>query len=116
MTKLSSPVGVYSQYEHKNSFMNEIFLHDEFELINYLEDVMNKRESSGSSHNCNEHTSKEPIIWHVRYDHWADNNSSEFREDVFKLLLHDGESDSKVSKEEILNRIKGLKEKQNEHG
>ena len=116
MTELSSPVGVYSQYKHKNTLMNETILYNEKDLISYLEDVMNKRESSGSSHNCNDHTSKEPIIWHVRYDHWADDNLSEFREDVFKLLLRDDEDEDKVNKKEILNRIKNLKEKQHEHG
>ena len=40
----------------------------------------------------------------------------EFREDVFKLLLRDDEDEDKVNKKEILNRIKNLKEKQNEHG
>tara|TARA_R100000773_G_C4198965_1_gene102114 strand:+ start:42 stop:386 length:345 start_codon:yes stop_codon:yes gene_type:complete len=113
MTKLSSPIGVYSQYEHKNSLMNEIFLYDELQLIKYLEDVMNKRESHASSHNCNDHTSKEPIIWHVRYDHWADDDLSEFRQDVFKLLLKDGEVEDKVSKKEILKRIEGLTKREN---
>tara|TARA_Y100001973_G_C5141536_1_gene303188 strand:- start:526 stop:864 length:339 start_codon:yes stop_codon:yes gene_type:complete len=110
MTKLSSPIGIYSQYPNKNTLMNETFLETEMSVIKYLEDILNDR---GTSHNCNDYPtpeSKEKMIWHVRYDHWANEDLENFRENIFKLLLSDGEEEDRISTVEILNRIKKLKE------
>ena len=112
--KLSSPIAIYSQYEHKDSQMQETILYTEDQVMQYLEDIMNKKKFFG--HNCNDFDSEESIIWHVSYDHDADEDARHFTDDVFNAVLGFNECKDRVSKQEILNKIRQMKEKQHEHG
>ena len=112
--KLSSPIAIYSQYEHKDSQMQEIVLYTEDQIIQYLEDIMNKKKFLG--HNCNDFDSSESIIWHVSYDHDADEDARHFTDDVFNAVLGFNEGKDRVSKQEILNKIRQMKESSDEYG
>ena len=112
--KLSSPIAIYSQYEHKDSQMQEIILYTEDKIIQYLEDIMNKKKFLG--HNCNDFDSSESIIWHVSYDHDADEDARHFTDDVFNAVLGFNEGKDRVSKQEILNKIRQMKESSDEYG
>ena len=112
--KLSSPIAIYSQYEHKDSQMQEIILYTEDQIIQYLEDIMNKKKFLG--HNCNDFDSSESIIWHVSYDHDADEDARHFTDDVFNAVLGFNEGKDRVSKQEILNKIRQMKESSDEYG